>query len=79
MNVAAVRTSLEGLRQQAQNGTPLPHELLEAVGFQDPRGARRISRSHAEEKVADTHNARVVEAIDIALERLEPEATAREA
>lgn len=79
MDVAAVRTSLRGLREQAQNGTPLPHKLLEAVGVQHPRGARSISRSHAEGNVAcgrgatDAEKARVVKAIDNALKKLDTE------
>lgn len=33
MDVRAVRSSLEGLRIQAKNGTPIPHALLRALGL----------------------------------------------
>ncbi|CAN0020957.1 unnamed protein product [Scytosiphon promiscuus] len=72
MDVAAVRISLKGLREQAQNGTPLPHKLLEAVGVRDPQGGIGTSRGHAKGKAG------VVKAIDKALKKLDAEASNQE-
>lgn len=40
MDVGAVRSSLEGLRVQAERGTPFPAALLRVLGFADGDGAR---------------------------------------
>ncbi|CAM9496542.1 unnamed protein product [Hapterophycus canaliculatus] len=73
MDVAAVRVSLEGLRQQAQNGTPLPHKLLEALGVRDPPGESGKRDAVGVCRVG-ADKARVVGAMDAALEKLDEEA-----
>lgn len=64
MDVGAVRSSLEGLRKQAESGSPFPDALLLALCFrpEDVKAKRAFERK------------KLVGAVDKALERLDSEA-----
>lgn len=64
MDVGAVRTSLEGLRQLAKNGSPFPDALLLALGL----------RSEDVEAKRAFGSKKLVRAVDEALQKLDSEA-----